>query len=68
MKCALCGRTAVTEFCMYHQAAKEKVEAAFLLWKEAYGTIEWKDYLDRVIYNPQTGQWSKEIAEMLRGV
>jgi len=29
--------------------------------------MEWKDYLDSVKRNPQTGQWAKEIAELLKG-
>lgn len=67
MKCPLCGREAVSDLCLYHAAAKEKVQAAYLLWVKAYGRIEWEDYLDNVKRNPQTGQWAKEIAELLRG-
>ncbi|MDG6910484.1 MAG: hypothetical protein JRN08_08965 [Nitrososphaerota archaeon] len=67
MKCALCGREAIAELCPYHAAAKEKVHAAYPLWVKAYGTIEWKAYLDNVKRNVQTGQWAKEIAEFLPG-
>lgn len=67
MKCRLCERTAVTEFCLYHQAAKEKVEATFPLWAKAYGRFEWEAYLDNVKRNGQTGRWAKEIAELLGG-
>ena len=67
MKCALCGREAVVRLCPYHEEAKVKVEAAYPLWVKAYGKLEWKDYLDNVKRNPQTGQWSKEIAELLQG-
>lgn len=66
MKCVLCSREAVTGLCQYHQEAKEKLKAAYPLWVEAYGGIDWKDYLDRVIYNVQTGQWAKETAELLK--
>lgn len=66
MKCQLCEREAVSELCQYHQEAKERVEAAYPLWVEAYGEIEWNGFLDRVIYNEQTGQWAKEIAELLK--
>ncbi len=65
MKCLLCERVTVSGLCQYHQTAKERVEAAYPLWVEAHGTIKWKDYLDRVIYSDQTGQWAKEIAEWL---
>jgi len=33
---------------------------------KAYGNMEWKDFLDNVKRNPQTGQWAKEIAEVLK--
>jgi len=67
MKCPVCGRGTDADLCRYHTEAKEKVRAAYLLWVKAYGKIEWKDYLDNVKRNPQTGQWAKEIAELLRG-
>ncbi len=65
MKCLLCERDAVSDMCQYHQAAKERVKSTYRLWVEAYGTMEWKDYLHRVIHLKQTGQWAKEIAELL---
>jgi hypothetical protein len=67
MKCLICGRESAAELCRYHAEAKEKVLAAYPLWVRAYGGIEWKDYLDNVKRNPQTGQWAKEIAELLKG-
>jgi len=66
MKCPICGREAVTDFCHYHTEAKENVLAAYPLWVKAYGNMEWKDFLDNVKRNPQTGQWVKEIAEILK--
>lgn len=65
MKCRLCARGAVDDLCVYHKAAKEKVEGAYPRWVKAYRTMEWKDYLDNVKRNVQTGQWAKEIAEFL---
>ena len=67
MKCHVCGRVAVSDFCRYHTEAKAKVEAAYPLWVKALGGMEWKDFLDNVKRNPQTGQWAKEIAELLEG-
>jgi len=67
MKCPVCGREAVTDFCRYHAEAKEKLQAAYPIWVKAYGNLEWKDFLDNVKRNPQTGPWTKEIAELLRG-
>ena len=65
MKCRACEREAEADLCTYHRAAKEKLEAAYPLWVRAYGRIEWKDYLDNVKRNVQTGQWAKEIAAVL---
>jgi hypothetical protein len=67
VKCLLCERVAVSGLCRYHQAAKERVEAAYPPWVKAYGGIDWRDYLDNVKHNDQTGQWAKEIAELLEG-
>ncbi len=67
MKCRACEREAETDLCAYHQAAKAKLEVAYPLWVRAYGRIEWKDYLDNVKRNVQTGQWAKEIAAVLEG-
>ena len=67
MKCRVCGREAVTDLCRYHTEAKERVQMAYPLWVKAYGSMEWKDFLDNVKRSPQTGQWAKEIAEFLRG-
>jgi hypothetical protein len=68
MKCSICGRDAVADLCVYHSEAKNRVEAAFPLWAKAYGRMEWKEYLDNVKRNVQTGQWAREIAEFLQGV
>jgi hypothetical protein len=67
MKCKVCGRDTAGELCAYHSAAKEGVQGAYPLWVRAYGRIDWKDYLDSIKRNPQTGQWAKEIAGFLRG-
>jgi hypothetical protein len=65
MKCRLCSRGAVDDLCVYHKAARQEVEEAYPRWVKAYGAMEWKDYLDNVKRNVQTGQWAKEIAEFL---
>ena len=67
MKCLVCGKESQADLCPHHAAAKEKLEAAYPLWARAYGRIEWKDYLDNVKRNVQTGRWVKEIAEFLQG-
>lgn len=68
MKCVLCEREVLASgLCSLHQGARERVEAAYPLWVRAYGRIEWKDYLDNVKRNFQTGRWAKEIAGLLGG-
>ena len=68
MKCALCERESAGELCRHHERAKEEVTSAFVNWREAYGTLEWADYLDRIKRNPRTGQWAKEAAGFLGGL
>jgi len=68
MKCKLCNREAILDLCRYHEGAKQRVIAGYRTWVKAYGEMEWKDYLDKVKRNEQTGQWAKEIAEMLEGI
>ncbi len=67
MKCAVCGREGPADLCAHHAAAKRRIEAAYPLWVKAYGSYDWKEYLDNVKRNVQTGQWAKEIAEFLQG-
>jgi len=67
MKCRLCSREAAGELCRQHERAKDRVESAYGLWAKAYGGMDWKTYLDRVITNAETGQWAKEVAELLVG-
>ncbi len=66
MKCLLCGREAAADLCEYHQAARDRIESVYSLWAKAYGQIDRKTYLDRVITNTQTGQWAKEVARLLK--
>lgn len=67
MKCAICGRESTTDLCRHHEAARERLRAAYPLWVKAYGDLGWETYLDNVKRNVQTGQWAKETAEFLQG-
>lgn len=64
-KCRICEREASSDLCPYHEEAMLKVRETYLLWVKAYGAMEWKDYLDNIKRNFQTGQWAREIAESL---
>lgn len=65
--CRLCKRECApsSTFCKYHLAAKRSVESAYKVWNEAYGGVDWKEYLRRIGQNAETGQWAKEVAELL---
>lgn len=65
MNCRLCERNTDSELCAYHARARREVEAAYKAWKEAYGGLTWNDYLNRVIRNPETGQWAIEVAKLM---
>jgi hypothetical protein len=67
MKCEICGREASGDLCVYHERAREHLESAYASWARAYGGITRRAYLDRVITNAQTGQWAKEVAQLLAG-
>lgn len=65
--CLLCRRERAesSELCRYHLMAKRKVEAAYRRWSEAYGGMTWQDYLEAISKSKETGQWAREVAEML---
>jgi len=65
--CLLCKRRTApgSTLCAYHQLAKNNIESAYPVWKEAYGGMTWKQYLEQVKRNTQTGDWAREVAEFL---
>jgi hypothetical protein len=66
LKCKICEREAVNEYCELHEKAREEVVQRYEIWKEAMG-ISWKEYLNEVAENPYTGSWAKEVAKHLQG-
>jgi len=64
VKCKVCGREAMTEYCELHEKARESIVKKYDTWKKAL-EISWTDYLNEVIKNPYTGLWAKEVAERL---
>lgn len=67
MACRLCKRECDkgSQFCRYHLAAKKNVDAAYKKWSHAYGGMPWGAYLKSILESPETGQWAKEVAELL---
>ncbi len=67
MVCRLCKRECApsSDLCGYHLAAKRNLESGYTRWKEAFGGMAWREYLDRILQSAETGQWVREVAEML---
>jgi hypothetical protein len=65
--CRLCKRECAvsSNLCDYHLTAKSNVEKGYDQWSGAYGGITWKEYLQRLQQSAETGQWAKEVAQML---
>lgn len=64
MKCKICDREVVTEYCELHEKARESIVQKYNVWKRAL-EISWKEYLNEVIKNAYTGVWAKEVAKEL---
>jgi hypothetical protein len=45
--------------------AKRNIESAYTQWVTGYGSISWAEYLQRLLENPETGEWAKEVAGLL---
>ena len=45
--------------------ARRNIDAAYKRWAEAYGSMGWPEYLEKVIASPETGSWAKEVAQLL---
>jgi hypothetical protein len=65
MKCELCEKETKSELCRYHAEAKKQVVGAYRSWREAYGSVGWNEYLERLAENPETGQWAKDVARLM---
>jgi hypothetical protein len=65
MNCKICDRRATKEsYCDRHKRAYKSIIKKFDEWKQAL-EISWKGYLSKIIDNPLTGEWAKEVAEQL---
>lgn len=65
--CLLCKRECAppSNLCRYHLMAKTNLESGYKRWSEAYGAMSWKEYLRKIGQNAETGQWAKEVAQLL---
>ena len=66
MKCKICEKESLeNDFCFFHNLAYDKIIKGFELWKEAIG-INWGNYLFEIEKNSLTGNWAKEVIELIK--
>ncbi|MBO3799749.1 MAG: hypothetical protein FGF52_01670 [Candidatus Brockarchaeota archaeon] len=65
-RCVACNR--VTEesskipFCSLHVRAYENLIVGYVDWRNAYGDLSPKEFLERVRDNEYSGRWVREVA------
>jgi len=64
VKCKICSKEAISEYCELHEKAYESLVKTYDDWKEAL-EISWKEYLKEVVINQYSGVWAKEVAQYL---
>ena len=64
MKCKVCDKEAVDDYCEAHESAYKNLVEKYDVWKRALD-VSWKEYLREVAKNEYTGSWVKEVAEKL---
>ena len=64
MKCKICSKEAISEYCELHEKANASLVKAYDDWKSAL-EISWKEYLNVVVKNQYSGVWDKEVAQYL---
>jgi hypothetical protein len=69
MSCKLCKRAAEDSegLCGYHLRARKALREGYRIWKDAYGGISWKEYLNRVKTARGTGRWVREVVSLEEG-
>ena len=64
MKCLVCDREALENYCGLHERAYRNIVQNFEDWQRALG-VSWKEYLKELVKNAYTGSWAKEVTEYL---
>ena len=66
ISCTICKREIpLGDYCKYHQEAYQNLKEKYDEWLEAFGELTFVEYLQKLIANPDTGLWVKEVAENL---
>ncbi|MCW4027844.1 MAG: hypothetical protein NWE76_10230 [Candidatus Bathyarchaeota archaeon] len=64
MKCRICGKESTSRFCELHEMGYDNLLNRYKGWKKALN-LTWTGYLRKVMMNPNTGLWAKEVAQEL---
>ena len=64
MECRICGKESISGFCELHEMAYDNLLEGYKDWKKALN-LAWTSYLRKVMMNPNTGLWAKEVAQEL---
>lgn len=66
MECRLCRRRVERDgLCRYHLDARDELKKGYERWTDAYSSMSWKEYLDRMKRLNVTGQWVKEVIDLI---
>ena len=66
INCIICKREIPSgDYCKYHQQAYQNLKEKYSEWLEAFSELTFAEYLQKLIANPDTGLWVKEVAEDL---
>jgi hypothetical protein len=61
-KCFACARkVSMSKYCFYHAQAFDNLTEHYKRWVEAYGTISWRDFLNKLLQMNETGIWVKDV-------
>lgn len=68
-RCVACSRvvedSSKTPFCNLHARAYESLVARYADWKNAFGDLSPKEFLERLKNNESSGGWVKEVARTI---
>lgn len=68
-RCVTCNRviedSSKTHFCSLHARAYESLVARYVDWRNAYGDLSPKEFLERLKDNESSGEWVKEVARTI---
>lgn len=64
MSCPVCGIATEKGMCQAHERAYQNLVKSYSIWNRALN-IKWRDYLEKVEGNPDSGKWVKETCVFL---